>query len=151
MESKNIIPTKSIIDYVNRAPYYFDLFLFWRILKTSFCVFSSKEQNFLSIIKVDISNPIHHANREKMITKISHYVSIFLRIRLLLKKPHTCLTHSIIYCRVLRDYGIDAKVNFGTKKELNPETMEWPLTGHCWVTYDDEFIDSEYSFTFQIP
>lgn len=62
----------------------------------------------------------------------------------------TCLTNSILLCRVLRQSGIRARVNFGVMKDSSG-SGGMNTAGHCWVTVAEEDISPPYPVIFTYP
>jgi len=63
--------------------------------------------------------------------EIERLVNRVNRVGGLLGFLNTCLTRSVIRCRLMRENGIDARVVFGLDKR--GDTM----AGHCWVVWKD--------------
>jgi hypothetical protein len=81
--------------------------------------------------------------REK--TKVTRYCQFSMRLMRLFGLRDTCLTYSVLLCRMLRRSGLDARVNFGAVKE------DGGLIGHCWVTVGDERADPSFKLIFEYP
>ncbi len=77
--------------------------------------------------------------------KIVKYVHFCLYLRKYLGFKDTCLKSSLLLCSLLRQYGIEAQVNFSAKKDR--EKME----GHCWVSVEEEKIANDYTLIFKYP
>lgn len=76
--------------------------------------------------------------------KIEKTVYDAMRIGGLTGRLNTCLSRSVIRCRLMREAGIDARVIFGLNKN---EDM---LKGHCWVVWEGSsgpgLKDSNFDF-----
>lgn len=70
------------------------------------------------------------------IEKIQCYVSIYLNIFRMGGLRDTCLTRSFLFCRALRENGVEAFVRFGVR-EADARDGQLPddgkTVGHCWV------------------
>lgn len=83
--------------------------------------------------------------------KISIYVNMLVFVRRKLGFRETCLTHSLLLCHALRANGVDAKINFGARKNSEPTDDELPFTGHCWVTLRQDDNPTNYDILFTYP
>lgn len=138
--------------YLIRSPYYFNLILFGKILWLAGQVWGYQQSRLLSLIHVPLKCTLTPGEQEKVFAKVSHYVRIALMVRSwFIKQPPTCLIRSIILCRILRDYGVDAKVNFGTRVKADVDPQGWRHSGHCWVTYGKPAESPDFPFVFQLP
>lgn len=93
---------------------------------------------------IPLANP-QPCGKHKEREKIVRYVGLFLYFRKLLGLKDTCLTSSLLLCNVLRQYGIEAQVNFSAKKDKKN------MAGHCWVSVGAEEISSDYTLIFKYP
>ena len=83
--------------------------------------------------------------------KITRYVKALLSVLRHCGFSATCLNYSILLCYLLRWAGFEATINFGACKD-KPASMPWPsLTGHCWVTVEDEAIEDSYQILCSYP
>jgi hypothetical protein len=53
-----------------------------------------------------------------------------LRVGAALGLLNSCLSRSVVLCRLLRENGVDARVAFGLNKDGDR------LAGHCWVVWE---------------
>jgi hypothetical protein len=129
--------------------YYSDIKLFFCILitslKISYRVSILSCRNLLLLIKLK-KNKIEKINMEKII----NYVHFFLRLRKKLGLKDTCLTYSLLLCRILRKSGIDAKINFASKRDTLLKEG-FPFSGHCWVTLNEKDTSGEWEIIFRYP
>lgn len=132
--------------------------LYYRDIKFLIKIFiTSIKISFISLIKgpqslVDILPPINisalkNADREK----INKYVNLYIFICRKIGIRNTCLTRSILLCYILRQSGIDAKVNFGAKKADSQSRTGLNMIGHCWVTVGDEKLQLDEKLIFSYP
>jgi hypothetical protein len=141
-----------ILHYLKRAPYYMDVSLFWMIFRLFRHVFSLRDRGLLDIIRVDVRTPVEDPKREGIVQKVSHYLRVALIVRSwFFRRPCTCFMRSVLLCRLLRDLGVDARVNFGTGMDPNRAPQEWPVSGHCWVGYGPPAETADHPFIFQLP
>ena len=119
--------------------YYRDIALLLRVFVNSFRISLSRSDSLISLANPK-QNHYNHS-KEKMI-KYVNFCS-FLRRKIGLR--NTCLTYSILLCRMLRSSGINARVNFASKKEENR------MLGHCWVIVEGEKISSDFQPIFKYP
>lgn len=118
---------------------YRDVALLLRIFVSSLRISLSRSKSLLSLANPKRNQ--YNYSKEKIIKYVNSYS--FLRRKLGLN--NTCLTYSILLCRMLRSSGIDAQVNFASKKEENR------MLGHCWVTVGDEKIKTTEQLIFNYP
>lgn len=65
------------------------------------------------------------------------YFNFCLEMRRRFMLEDSCFHHSVLLCRCLRKNGVNARLNFGAKKqEKQKGTMS--LAGHCWVTVEGD-------------
>jgi hypothetical protein len=72
-----------------------------------------------------------------IVEKIQCYVSVYLSIFRTFGLRDTCLTKSLLFCRTLRENGVEAFVRFGVREAEardGPLPDDWKTVGHCWVT-----------------
>jgi len=124
---------------VRKLSDYKDLPLLFRVFFVSLKISLSPSEALIRL-----ANP-QPCRRHKEREKIVKYVCLCLYFRKLLGLKDTCLTSSLLLCNVLRQYGIEAQVNFSAKKDKKN------MAGHCWVSIGDEEISSDYSLIFKYP
>lgn len=128
---------------------FLDLRLVFYILKTAQQIESAYKSS--SLLKF-LNTKINKILPEKYGTETLYsYIIFCLRIRQFIGCKDTCLTRSILLCRVLRESGINAKVNFGTKKKDRISKDNWSTVGHCWVIVNDDKKNYGYPFIVQYP
>lgn len=98
-------------------------------------------------IPTRIADPLKDNVREK----ISRYVNLYVSIRNKLGFRDTCLTYSILLCHMLRKHGLDAKINFGARKQATDPAGDIRSIGHCWVTVGQEELPMPYQIIFKHP
>lgn len=127
---------------LRKLKYYRDIKLLLKVFLFSLKVFRSESDSLLSL-----TNPEHKALKNEGAKKIIKYVNFVLYMRDKLGFKRTCLTKSILLCGTLRQSGINAKVNFGAKKE------EGRFRGHCWIGLDEEVLEpgGDYQTIFRYP
>lgn len=116
-----------------------DVPLLWRVFLTSLKVSLSPDNSLICL-----ANPREKKAAEEK-EKIVKYVNLCLFLRRRIGFKDTCLFSSLLLCNLLRQYGINARMNFSAKKEN--EKME----GHCWVSVGEEKIVSDYTLIFKYP
>jgi len=128
---------------------YFNIKLILHILKNAEKVTSASESSsLLDLVNIQV-NPNFKPKYPFIL--LSSNVRLCINIRRLFRCKDTCLIRSILLCRILREHGIDGKINFGTQKKENSAQPGWSTEGHCWVTVDAQEKDHGYPFTFQYP
>ena len=135
--------------YLEKLKYYRDLRLLWHIFIISLRVTFAKYPILLSLANPGLYPNI--AEDKRNAEKIYGYVGLCLYCR---RKPgihDSCLTRSILICRLFRESGFNAKINFGTKKADKPMQDGWSTIGHSWVTLNGEEIPTDYPFIFKYP
>ncbi len=118
---------------------YRDFPLLWRTFFTSLKVSLSQDNPLISL-----ANLRQRKNAEEK-EKIVKYVNFCLHLRRRLGFKDSCLTSSLLLCNLLRQNGINARINFSAKRDR--EKME----GHCWVSVGEEKIVSDYTLIFKYP
>ena len=131
------------IKTIKKILYYRDVKLLWRVftasLKISFI--SSIRQRQLLNFSISPKKMVLTKNADT--DKIYKYVCFCLFILRKLGFRYTCFTHSILLCRMLRQAGIEASVNFGARKAGRE------LEGHCWVSHSEATtVDYQTIFTY---
>jgi hypothetical protein len=124
---------------IRKLGYYRDIPLLSRTFFTSFKISLSSKSS-----QISLANPRHNGRKEEK-EKIIKYVNLCLYLRRHLGFKDSCLTSSLLLCSLLRQYGIDARVNFSAKKDNEK------MAGHCWVSVGDEKILSDYTLIFRYP
>ena len=124
---------------IRKLGYYRDIPLLSRTFFTSFKISLSSKSSLISL-----ANPRQNGETEDR-EKIVKYVHLCLYLRRRFGFRDSCLTSSLLLCSLLRQYGIDARVNFSAKKDNDK------MAGHCWVSVGDEKISSDYELIFRYP
>jgi len=124
---------------IRKLGYYRDIPLLSRTFFTSFKISLSSKSS-----KISLANARHNGSKKEK-GKIIDYVNLCLYLRRRLGFKDSCLTSSLLLCSLLRQHGIDARVNFSAKKEKEN------MAGHCWVSVGDEKISSDYTLIFRYP
>ena len=135
---------------IRRLLYYRDLKLLFAVFITSLKIsLISSVQGYQSgVTSVPPINKTKNADRNK----ISKYVNFYLYLRSKLGIRQSCLTYSLLFCHMLRRAGINAKINFGARKNRKGDSSgDLPLVGHCWVTVGNEEITLPYQRILQYP
>ncbi|MDH5467427.1 MAG: lasso peptide biosynthesis B2 protein [Candidatus Aminicenantes bacterium] len=124
---------------IRKLGYYRNLSLLSRTFFTSLKISLSSKSQLISL-----ANPRQNgkAEEKEIIVKYAH---LCLYLRRCLGFKDSCLTSSLLLCSLLRQYGIDARVNFSAKKDNEK------MAGHCWVSVGDEKISSDYELIFRYP
>jgi len=141
------------IKKIKRLFYYRDLELLIKVfiasIKISFILAIQGVHSVIASIPPVNTNKIKNADRDK----INRYVNLYLFILKRLGIRNTCLTYSILLCHMLRQFGINAKINFGAKKTDFKSRSGLNMIGHCWVSVDG--IETEapkyYKQLFSVP
>lgn len=124
---------------IRKLGYYRDIPLLSRTFFTSFKISIASRGS-----QISLANPRQNGKKEEK-EKIVKYVNLCLYLRRRLGFKDSCLTSSLLLCSLLRQHGIDARVNFSAKKENEK------MAGHCWVSVGDEKISSDYTPIFRFP
>ena len=77
--------------------------------------------------------------------KLKKYINFCFFIMQRMGIRPSCLTRSVIVCRILRSRGIDARIVFGCT------WIEEQLKGHCWVQLDELPQKQTYFPVFSYP
>ncbi len=81
---------------------------------------------------------------------IGRCVNAYFSFRRRLGIRDTCLVRSVIQCRVLRQFGLDARLSFGAMKA--PDAIPGMNTaGHCWVSVEGDGSRPPYPLIFRYP
>ncbi len=62
--------------------------------------------------------------------RLERAVNRALRVGAVFGLLNSCLSRSVVLCRLLRENGVDARVAFGLNKDGDR------LAGHCWVVWE---------------
>lgn len=124
---------------IRKLSYYSNLPLFSRTFFTLLKISLSSKSTLISL-----ANPRQNGKTEEK-EKIVKYARLCLHLRRRLGFKDTCLTSSILLCNLLRQYGIDARVNFSARKDNEK------MAGHSWVSVGEEKISSDYRLIFRYP
>ncbi len=62
--------------------------------------------------------------------RLERVVNRALRVGAAIGLLNSCLSRSVVLCRLLRENGVDARVAFGLNKDGDR------LAGHCWVVWE---------------
>lgn len=116
-------------------------------LKISFISSVKGESAALAAIPGIKRRPLKNTNRNK----INKYVAMCVFIRRKLGFSDACLMHSILLCYMLREAGVEAKINFGVKKAGPGSITGLNSIGHCWVTVGNEKVDTDQKLIFNYP
>lgn len=125
---------------------YGDFHLWWRVFSVLLKITFAHSTSLLPI-----TDPPVKQKRKYSVHKIYRYVGWCLYLRRILGFHDSCLIRSVLLCRLLRESGWEARINFGTRKTDVPVTDGWPIIGHCWVTLGGENVTAEYPFVFSYP
>ncbi len=93
---------------------------------------------------LSLANPPKKRNTKEK-ERIVNTVKLCLDLRRRMGFKDTCLMSSLLLCNLLRQHGINARVNFSAKKDQED------MAGHCWVSVGEEKIESDYSLIFKHP
>ena len=126
-------------DKIRKLGYYKDIPLLVHTFFTSLKVSLSPDDSLLSLA---IPKKRRQSEQKEKIVKYVHFC-LFLRKYLGFKD--TCLTSSLLLCSLLRQYGVDAQMNFSAKKDREE------MAGHCWVSVGNEKIACDYTLIFKYP
>jgi hypothetical protein len=117
----------SVSGIIKKIIYYRDWRLLLRVLFTSLKIsvlYSlGKNSRLLNVASPQKDKSTNNQDREKII----RYVNLCMFLRKQIGIRDTCLTYSLLLCHMLRRKGIDARVNFGAKKD------DQRIIGHCWT------------------
>jgi len=136
--------------FVGKIIYYSDVSLHLRIIAAMISVSSSKFIGYYHAIPVTVL-PHHKSSNPLHVNRLRHYSLLWLKLRTRFGFDDACYYRSALMCTVFRRSGIDARLNFGTKKEEVTSDIDWHFSGHCWVSYGQEKIQTAYSFLIQYP
>ncbi len=137
---------------IKKILYYRDVKLLWRVFTASLKFFFISSIRQRQLLNFSISPKKMVLTKNADTDKIYKYVCLCLFILRKLGFRHTCFTHSILLCRMLRQAGIAARVNFGAKKKEEKENAEdLNLIGHCWVTIGNEKKETAEKLIFSYP
>ena len=135
---------------IKKILYYKDVGLLWKIfitsIKISFISFLKKHQSPLSLRFKKISSV-----ENPDIGKITKYVNFYTFIRRKLGFKECCLTYSLLLYHMLKQAGIEAKINFGAKKTDYKSITGLNMIGHCWVSIGDEKKETNEQLIFNYP
>lgn len=119
---------------MNRAVYYLsDIPLLCRSLFTYVRAHCFTADNKL----IPLANP-QQRKRARDKDKIMRYVGLCFFIGAHLGARNTCLIHSVVLCRMLKQHGLNATLTFGARKE------DCGMIGHCWVTLDEAELPGDW-------
>ncbi|MFC1658660.1 lasso peptide biosynthesis B2 protein [Candidatus Omnitrophota bacterium] len=108
-------------------------------LKISVLYLLGKNPRLLNLASPQKDKLTNSQDREKII----RYVNLCMFLRKKIGIRDTCFTYSLLLCHVLRRKGIDARVNFGAKKDGER------IIGHCWTNQGLEMaIDYQTIFIY---
>jgi hypothetical protein len=135
---------------LKKIGFYADGFLHARILVNMMVVSLHRNRGYCAAIPISVSLP-RKAPDSSSISRLWKYCGLWLHVRARLGLSDRCYFRSALICRVLRRGGIDARLNFGTMKDVGPCESGWHYTGHCWVSCGEEIGQSSYPFVIQYP
>lgn len=136
--------------FVKKLIYYSDVKLLLRIFIVSAKITFSlikKNQSPLALIPPVNKHAAGHADKNK----INKYVNLCIFIRRGLGFSDACLMYSTLLCYMLREAGVEAKINFGAKKTAPGSITGLNSIGHCWVTLGAEEHNMPYELIFKHP
>ena len=126
---------KSLEQTMTRAAYYLgDIPLLGRSLVTYVRAHCFTADSKLILL----ANP-SQKKRTRDKDRIMRCVGLCFRIGARLGARNTCLIHSVVLCRMLKQHGMNATLTLGVKKE-NGDRM----IGHCWVTLDGAELPGDW-------
>jgi Transglutaminase-like superfamily len=128
---------------------YCDLQLHATIIKGMIAVWKCRNRGYHFAVPSGVQ--YSKTQSESLIKKLKSYCSLWFTIRQRIGFKDTCFYRSALLCRILRISGIDAHIHFGTMKADDTPTSLWHTNGHCWVSCNNESIETEYSFVFKYP
>jgi len=137
---------------INTISLYLDFSLHWHVWRTSFKLTSMKQGLMLKLVKINCDTNL--LARAYTISQLDRYVGICIWLRRKFGLKDTCFIKSLLQCRIFREAGFDAKINFGTRKatqEELPQLDGWSTVGHCWVTLNGQNPSYDFPFVFQYP
>jgi len=116
-----------------------------RTIKYQFGISRGTGETALRLLDID-SRDMEPVCRAELIESI---VSRTLRAGRLFGMLNTCLTRSVVFARLIREQGYEARVIFGLNKGENI------LSGHCWVVWPERptpgIKDSNYQIYYVYP
>ena len=130
------------IPFLRKLKYYSNIILLTRIFLASFYILLARAHSLIPLANPELKGyGFKNNDREKL----TRYVSLCVYIQSILGIKYTCLTYSILLCRILRQHGFDVNINFGVKKE------DGNMLGHCWVTGENDRIPTDYEVVLNYP
>ena len=135
---------------IKKLIYYSDIRLLIKILITQIKIslFSIKQPHSV-ITRIPPVNTKIIKSADK--NKINRYVNLCVFILRRLGFRYTCLTYSALLCNILRQAGIEARVNFGARKIDCKSRAGINMVGHCWVTAENQELATNYQPIFKHP
>ena len=127
-------------DRMRRLGHYRDLPLLVRIMYTSLKVSFSPTHSLIHLADPERRGKIEDED------KITRYVDLCSYVRNRLGLRNTCLLYSILLSRMLREHGLNARINFGARK-----SEQGRMIGHCWVTVDEGEVPPDWQVIFRYP
>ena len=136
---------------IKKLLYYKDIGLLIKVFFTSLRISFVFSKNNLSLIIKSIPAVNRQLIKQIDKDKINRYVNLCVFILRRLGFRYTCLTYSALLCNVLRQAGIEARVNFGAKKIDFTSDTGINMAGHCWVTVGNQKLITSYQYLFKYP
>ena len=139
-----------MLTVIKKVIYYSDLFLHVTIIISMLIVMRYQSRGYHLAVPTVVT---HHQRNStsSFAAKLRRYCALWLYVRTRVGFHDKCYFRSVLTCRVLRRSGIDARLNFGTKKDDITIGDGWHMTGHCWVSFGNETSVTDYPFVFQYP
>jgi hypothetical protein len=135
---------------LQKISYYADTLLHLRIIREMAVISLYRGKGYHCAVP-DSVVPHPKAADPAYLFRLRRYCALWLAIRNRLGFHDRCYYRSALTCRVLRQSGIDARLNFGTMKGDASAADDWHFTGHCWVSYGTEVLETAYPFVIQYP
>lgn len=137
-----MVVSRSIMRFFRRISYYRNLGLLLAAFRISSLIFFRFLTNGSAFLPAIVSMPVSKTISGDRET-VERYCQLCLRAWSAVGFKVTCLVYSLLVCRMLRESGFNAEVNFGSGKNRGR------MIGHCWVTVGGETIESPYTIIFR--
>jgi len=119
--------------FIKKIIFYRNIYLIFRILYYQFLLTTAGGRRAFALLK----DQKIYSNSKMTRETIDRYVMFGLRIGAMFGLLNSCLTRSVILCRLYRENGIPARVAFGLTKGNGK------LNGHCWLVCDENSAPSQ--------
>ncbi len=106
---------------------YWDLRLHARVLLALVRFLITGKHSWMTLVDVPLGDGCYTPET------VVRYVEFWLCLARRLGKGTTCLTRSVILCRLLRECGVEARITFATTETPGAVISSLEKVRHCWV------------------